>query len=544
MRRVASVMFVIGVLAGGFACGERDATELPTAANQRAEVEPAAPDETSSPEPAPTAVTPPAPPPLFPRGLVVNEPDTTAGYVLFNPLLSETTYLVDNDGQIVHTWKTSTSPGGGMYLLPNGHLLRPGRDPEMLGFRAGGTGGILQTLDWDGNVVWEWRLSDERRVQHHDVEPLSNGNILLIAWEVKSPEEALRVGRRPGQVPEQGLWPDWLVEIEPVPPSGANIVWEWHVWDHLVQNHDPGAPGYGDPAAHPERLDINAGARASPIDAEELAQLQALGYVPADAQVQDLEADFLHVNAIAYHPRLDQIALSVPELGEVWIIDHSTTMAEAATNRGGRGGKGGDLLYRFGNPAVYGRGGDGEPGGAQRFFYQHDVRWVPDGWNGAGNLTVFNNGRDRPAGAWSSIDEWTPPMDADGNYAVPPAGEPFGPSELAWQYRAKPEPTSFFAPFISGAQRLPNGNTMICSGTGGRFLEVTRAGDVVWEYRNPFSGSVRNADGSPPQPGLEENPYAVFRATRIPASHPALPGRGLRPLDPQPEWHNYEAQER
>ena len=243
----------------------------------------------------------------------------------------------------------------------------------------------------------------------------------------------------------------------------------------------------------------------------------------ADATPDDLRSDFLHTNAVAYHPRLDQIALSVPSLGEVWIVDHGTSTAEA---RGPRG----DLLYRWGNPAAYGHGLSGD----QRFFFQHDVRWIPDGQEGAGNLTIFNNGRDRPAGPWSSIDEWTPPLGPDGRYAIAD-GEPFGPTGLAWQF-VTAEPTDFFSPFISGARRFANGNTLICSGTGGRFLEVTREGEIVWEYRNPFSGDVVNEDGSAPQPGLDASPYAVFRATRIPADHPAVAGRQLVALDPQPAW--------
>lgn len=540
MRRVVLVLLWIVLQGSPLACGDDpDPGDPSTAstANGGAASAGGSPAPGAEEVPGDPAAPPPAPPPRFPRGLVVNEPGATPGYVLFNPLLSDTAYLVDNEGRVVHTWKTGTSPGGGMYLLPDGRLLRPGRDLELLAFRAGGTGGILQMLDWDGRVVWEWRLADESRVQHHDLEPLPNGNILLIAWETKSRDESLAAGRRPDQIPEQGLWPDWVLEIEPVLPDGANIVWEWHVWDHLVQDHDPDAPGYGDPAAHPERLDINAGAGEPSIDADELARLQALGYVPADAEPQDLQSDFLHVNAVAYHAGFDQIALSVPSLGEIWIIDHSTTAEEARTSRGGRSGRGGDLLYRFGNPSAYGRGDPGD----QLFFFQHDVRWVPEGWPGGGNLTVFNNGRGRPEGPWSSIDEWTPPVDADGRYAAPADDHPFGPDGLAWQYRARPDPTSFFAPFISGSQRLANGNTMVCSGTGGRFFEVTREGEVVWEYRNPFSGDVRKADGSAPQPGLDENPYAVFRATRIPADHPALAGRKLRPLDPQPEWFDHPA---
>jgi hypothetical protein len=522
--RGAWVVVLLPVL---LACGEREALAPPSAP------EAAAPAAAPAPAPEPARPDLFVPPPLLPRGLIMNEPGVTPGYVLFNPSLSDTAYLVDNDGRVVHQWKTPFAPGGDMELLPNGNLLRGSRDPEMLGFKTGGTGGILQELDWDGNVVWEWKLSDAGRVQHHDVTALPNGNVLLLAWEVKSPDEARSKGRRIDQIPEQGLWPDFVMEIEPVRPKAANTVWEWHVWDHLIQSHDPGAENHGDPAAHPARIDLNAGAVAPQIDPAQLEQLKALGYVPADATPQDLRSDFLHVNTVVHHPRLDQIALSVPAMGEIWIVDHSTTSAEAAGSSGGRYGRGGDLLYRWGNPAAYGRG----DASAQKFFFQHDVRWIPDGWEGAGNLTVFNNGRERPEGPWSSVDEWTPPVGADGRYALD--GGPFGPAALAWQYRA-PDPKTFYAPFISGAQRLANGNTLICSGTGGEFFEVTRAGEVVWQYRNPFWGDVRNVDGSLPQPRIDERPFAVFRATRIPAEHPALAGRALAPLDPQPAWFEWK----
>jgi hypothetical protein len=473
------------------------------------------------------------PPPKLPRGLVHNGPGASPGYVLFNPTLSDTAYLIDNAGQVVHVWKTPYGPGGDLELLPSGNLLRGARDPAALGFAAGGTGGILQELAWDGSVVWEWRLSDAQRIHHHDVTALPNGNVLLLAWEVKTPEAARHAGRRADQIPEQGLWPDFVLEVEPQRPAGARVVWEWHVWDHLIQHHDAAAESYGDPAQHPGRIDANAGTHAPPIDAAQLEQLKALGYVSPQATPQDLRSDFLHINTVAYHPRLDQIALSVPTLGEVWIVDHSTSTAEARGSTGGRSGRGGDLLYRWGNPAVYGRGGESD----QRLFFQHDVRWIPDGWDGAGNLLVFNNGRGRPEGAWSSVDEWTPPLGADGLYALS-GGAAFGPAALAWRYRA-PEPTELYAPFVSGAQRLANGNTLVCAGTDGSFFEVTRAGEVVWSYRNPYSGAVRNVDGSLPQPRADERPFALFRATRIPPDHPALAGRTLAPLDPQPAPFDY-----
>ena len=346
------------------------------------------------------AQIPPASPPAMPRGLVAKQHGVSDGYILFSPILSPTVFLMDNDARVVHTWHNEYG-GISHYLMPNGSLLRGARDPNILHFRSGGVSGILQEIDWEGNVVWEWKLGDEKRVLHHDIEPLPNGNVLALAWEVKTREEAIASGRRPNATPEQGLMPEWLLEIRPIRPRGAEIVWEWHIWDHLVQNHDPELANYADPAARPERLDLNAGVAAAAISAEELEQLKALGYVPEEAGEEDLRADFLHANSIDYHAGLDQIVLSVPTLGEIWILDHSTTTEEAAGSSGGRSGKGGDILYRWGNPATYGRGDDSRP----QLFFQHDVRWIPAGWKRASNLTIFNNGRDRPAGAFSSVDE-------------------------------------------------------------------------------------------------------------------------------------------
>jgi hypothetical protein len=470
---------------------------------------------------------PTAPPPAMPRGLMSNTSAVTPGYVLFSPFLSPMIYLMANDGTVVHTWHNAYG-GLSHYLEDDGTLLRGFRDPKILHFRQGGVSGGLQQIDWNGKVLWEWRLGDEKHVIHHDIERLPNGNILVLGWETKTRDEAIAAGRRPDSVTDKGLMTEYILEIQPILPDGAKIVWQWHIWDHLVQRHDASVPSYGQPAEHPERLDLNADAGTPLISAEELAQLQALGYVDAAAEPEDLRVDFLHVNAVDYHRGLDQIAISVPSLGEVWILDHSTTTREARSTVGGRSGKGGDLLYRWGNPANYGRG-EASPA---RLFFQHDVRWIPEGWERAGNLTIFNNGRDRPEGAFSSVDEITPPMNADGSYRIA-KGAPYGPEKLAWTAAL---PKDRFAPFISGAARLRNGNTFVCAGTDGKLLELSATGEIVWEYRNPYSGSLRLADGKPATAGTENYPYGIFRATRIPLDHPALKGRALKPLDPQPVW--------
>jgi hypothetical protein len=479
--------------------------------------------ESSQPEPDASQVTESAPggdgPSTHfdtPPGLRVNAREAAPGYVLYSPLKSGTTYLIDRDANVVHSWESEYAPHS-LYLLDDGRLLRPGRDPDDEHFEAGGAMGILQMFSWEGELIWEWKLSDSQRILHHDVEPLPNGNLLAIAWERKTPDEARAVGRRADWIPEGGLWPEILMEIGPILPDKARIVWEWHLWDHLVQDLDPALPNYASPMDRPERIDINAGSGPREVDPAELAQLKALGYVPDDAE-EDVTGDFIHLNAIDWNEELDEIVLVAPQLGEIWILARPRSSEEAA-------GPGGDLLYRWGNPEAYGRGKASE----LRLFYPHDAQWIPPGYPGAGRLTIFNNGYERPDGDYSSIEEIAPPLASDGSYMRDADGT-WGPREAAWTYTA-PQRESFFASYISGAHRLENGNTFITSGEEGRLFEVTPDGRTVWEYANPYTGNLTDSDGSPLW-GDEEDyeeyeipSHAVFRAQKIPPDHPGLAGR-------------------
>ena len=428
------------------------------------------------------------------RGLRSNTPEASPGYVIFNPDGSPTTYLIDLEGRFVHTWESEYSPGGGAYLLDNGNLLRGVREPDVPVFSGGGQAGGLQELTWDGEVVWDFTFATEDHLLHHDVAVLPNGNVLGIAWEQKSPEEANRAGRLAALTPEAGLWPEMLVEFERRPPNGARIVWEWHMWDHTIQN--PDASRYGEPEEHPELIHINGDREAPELSAEVLERVHAL----------------------------DQIVVSVPRFNEIWVIDHSTTTEEAAGHTGGRWGRGGDLLYRWGNPRVYGRGDEA----TRKLGFQHDVEWVPEGMPGAGHLTVFNNRVvDVDAdGDYSAVFELVPPTDGAGRYVVSETG-PFGPEEPTWSYLA-PTKWEFFSSGRSGAHRLANGHTFITSGAQGRFFEVTPEGEIVWEYWAPYAPTVGGNQAT------NANAYSVFRATKIPPDHPALAGRDLTPLDPQP----------
>ena len=167
------------------------------------------------------------------RGAIRNDPRATPGYTLYGGLISDTTYLIDNDGMVVHTWTSEYAPSGTAYLLDSGNIVRGGRQPDVARFNGGGQGGRLQEISWDGDLVWDYLFASDDHLLHHDVEPLPNGNILAIAWNHVDVDTARAAGRRMDLLPEHGLWPDTVVELEPVYPDGARVVWEWRTWDHL-----------------------------------------------------------------------------------------------------------------------------------------------------------------------------------------------------------------------------------------------------------------------------------------------------------------------
>ncbi len=401
-------------------------------------------------------------------GLFFHEPAAADGYVLFAPNTSNTTFLINKDGEVVNTWQSQHLPGLLGHLQSDGSLIRDAAPHGQGGngfINAPGAGGLLERFEWDGTKTWEFAYDSSLVLAHHDFEIMPNGNILLIAWEFKTETQATQAGRDPSLPGPGYLYPDHIVEVQPdYVNGGGEIVWQWHVWDHLVQDFDPTKDNYYGPngvAENPHLINVN--------------------YVSTFDEGASPGEDWTHANGIDYNAELDQIALSVREFSEIWIIDHSTTTAEAAGSTGGNSGRGGDLLYRWGNPEAYGRGDASD----RTLFYQHDVRWIPEGLPGAGNLTILNNGLGRPGTDFTSVEEITPPLELDGNYTLS-TGEAWGPLTPTWSYDG---PVENFAAIISGAVRLENGNTLITYGVNGNMTEVTSAGEEVWKYVNPYAGA-------------------------------------------------------
>lgn len=412
------------------------------------------------------------------------------GYTLFAPTINTNIYLVDECGQLINQWKADDKPGMMGKLTEDGSLIFAQRTKSVI-FNAGGVGGTLSSYDWDGELLYSFKFASNDFHQHHDFEILPSGNILLLGWELVPEEELAKLGR--ADYPPTGVWSERIMEIDVIDKDTFEIVWEWRLIEHIVQDINPDLPTYGVISDHPEKININF-------------------------TNQTLKtSDWLHCNSLDYNPDLDQIILNCRNFSEFWIIDHSTTTEEAKGSTGGLANKGGDILYRWGNPFAYNSGTPED----RAFFGQHDAHWVKSGIPGEGEIRVFNNGLGRPDGQYSTINNVIPPLDGFNYTKVNPA---YGPEEATVVYGAKEGDQFFYSQRISGSQKLPNGNTLICQGTKGKLLEVEENDEIAWEYINP-SGTIITTQGDFPQTAAN----AIFQAIKYEPDFIGFDGKDLTP---------------
>jgi len=423
----------------------------------------------------------------------MNSNQSYDGYTLFAPLRSNVTYLVNNCGEIINKWSSSFNPAASVYLLENGNLLKTGKIANSE-ITFGGVGGKIELFDWDNKLLWEYTYSSSEFTQNHDVFPLPNGNILMLAITTITKAEAILAGRNPALILDEKIYNPQIIELEPIIGTNlANIAWEWNIKDHLIQDFDNTKANFGAIKDHPELLDfnfLNGGSGHS---------------------------NWLHINSLQYNANLDQIVLSSRILSEIYIIDHSTTTVEASLHSGGNYGKGGDFLYRRGNPEAYNMGGPTN----RTLFGQHYPHWIPEGLVDAGKLLIFNNGN---SGS-SAIDIVSPPTTSAGVYSYDIMNG-YGPVAPEWSYIDPTDPQNFFSAILSSAQRLPNGNMLICDGDSGYFFEIDANNNIVWEYINPDTANGILSQGDTP---TSNN---VFRASKFSKDYPAFNGKDLTPGDP------------
>lgn len=400
----------------------------------------------------------------------VNE-SKSEGYTLFTALSDDRTFLVNNCGEVINQWDFSGQIGRQVYLLENGNLLQ-------------GNGFNVDIRDWNNNILWslDYMAVLGFRI-HHDLEPLPNGNFLALVRDSYTNIEMFDAGMDTS-FPEDSFVLERIVEIEPVGTNSANVVWEWKLFDHLIQEFDVSKPNHGIVADNPQLLDMNYddGHGTNPI----------------------------HANAIDYNEDLDQIAISARHLSEVFIIDHSTTSIEAAAHTGGDYGKGGDFLWRWGNPEVYNQGTIDD----RKLGRQHDIKWISEGPH-QGKMSVFCNdgyGTDLTASSIHIIDQ----NDVNGVYSLN-SGK-YLPDDYFWSYDGTILGEVMLGSSRCGVQILSNGNALINETQTGRISEVDNSGNVVWVYIIPIAANANLDQFSAPSGN------GAFRAHRYSESYIGFDG--------------------
>ncbi|MFT5858222.1 MAG: hypothetical protein ACI865_000306 [Flavobacteriaceae bacterium] len=385
-------------------------------------------------------------------GTLLNESETSDGFTLLHPLGFDTTYLINNCGEKINQWPGDLPNGAFAGLKSNGNLVKAVSYAGDGFFVAGGRTGRIVEQDWSGSVLWEYTLADSNFHLHHDVHILPNDNLLVIAWEKKSMAECIAAGRDTNNIQTEGLWPCVVFEIQKV-GGFSSIVWEWHSWDHLIQNFDSTKANYGDLLLNKSRIDINKG---NPNN----------------------HPDWIHLNGMDYNESLDMILLSSPMLNEIFIIDHSTSSIEASSNSGGIYGEGGDLLWRWGNPANY-NGGDTTE---QQLSFQHDPQWVDRGTIYTNMISVFSNQEVDGATNVSTAKIIEFSFDSINNL-FPVVDNSYLPETTFFEYQLA---DSLFSAHISGLEVQENDNILIASGGNSTFIEIDTNSQVVWKYIVPI----------------------------------------------------------
>lgn len=397
------------------------------------------------------------------KGIQLNTPEAFDGYKLCTSDQNRT-YLLNNCGRIVNTW-LDTRPQYYCRLTDEGNLIYIYNNQ------------IIER-DWNNNTVNTVTLNSTGLILDYEVMKLANGNFLAASRRLRSSDYFDELGWDPDKTTPNRT--DGVVEIDP----NGNIVWEWNIGDHTIQDKITDASNYGSVQDHPELVDVNA---ISSYDWQ-------------------FPESFM-INSIDYNPELDQILISVRKVSEFMIIDHSTTTEEAAGSTGGNSEMGGDILYRWGNPQNYGQGSEED----RVLYFQHNPNWVKYGEH-KGKIIVYNNGLSHfipNVGSISSVHIVNPPVDNNGNYMLN-EGEAFAPSSADVTINKVETNTLFYSGYTSGAQVLPNGNIYITVGLFADFLEVKTDGTKVWEYSLP-------------------NTAYIFRSEQYPRDFPGFEGKDLSP---------------
>jgi hypothetical protein len=362
------------------------------------------------------------------NGILYNSEIAQEGYVLCTHDFN--TYLIDQCGQKVNSWSAwnmdfhaKLTDEGSIYYIKDGKIIE---------------------RDWEDNIIAEIEHNVPELKLVYDIIKMSNGNYLVnCRWAINQ-DELLSLGWDINLGSSNLI--DGIVEINP----DGEVLWAWNIKEHTIQDQVTNATNHGSVDDNPQLMDIRA--------------------------ISNYDWKFgeaFMFNGFDYNEELDLILISVRKMSELIIIDHSTTTKEASGNLGGTYGKGGDILYRWGNPKNY------NPNTiAERFlYYQHNPNWIEYGEH-KGGIIVFNNGLSTNTG--SSVIIIKPEVDENGQFLM--ADSIFVPSMPARKIGY--EIFDFrFSDYTSGAKVMENGNIYITSGEWDQFIEVTPNDEIAWNYK-------------------------------------------------------------
>ena len=340
----------------------------------------------------------------IPYGVVYYDPaNAYNGYTFFGSV------LVDMRGNLIR--KSATGDGGVWgEVYDDGHFLTvtaTGGGRGGAGWSGGGRAMTLVEMDFDGNVHGKWSPAESGREElepHHQYIRIFNPKVndytyLVLVYTPLamdpqrrdiSYQEAINNGADPSKGLNEERPPDQngIVEVD----RQGNILWEWYVWDHTIQDFDPTRGKYGNLGA-PEnwgKIDLNL----------------------ALNDQDGLDFSWSTLNSIDYNPELDHIAINSRDHSEFYIIDHGATFvpADPAASKALAAGAAGDFIFRWGTPSNYRMGQKAEcnHNRTAQIFGAHDIQWIREGTPGVGNFLIFDNGMfrlsERPRSAVLEID--------------------------------------------------------------------------------------------------------------------------------------------
>jgi len=419
---------------------------------------------------------------IYPTGTTIYDPARSwNGFTVLSPLNTPAVLVIDMNGAIVKRWEDyNDSAGGPARIFPGGYVMAAsGANPPHQESLA------LVLRDFAGKTLWQFSRSEPITTreggtawsarQHHDWQRESfpagyyspestpvveGGNVLVLT----------HTDHTQPKVAERPLEDDRLIEVA----WTGEIVWQWLASDHI------------------DELGFAPDARAAIRNAASFNAARG-------------SFDWLHVNSATYvgpNRWFDQ--------GDARFAPNNVIISSREASLLAIVGRDGRIVWRLGPDFSASK----ELQAIRQIIGQHHAHVIPKGLPGAGNLLVFDNGGASGYG-------FANPIAPEGRGAfVRPTSRVLEINpvtlELVWSY-TNPR---FFSTNISSAQRLPNGNTLVTAGAGGRLFEVTREGAIVWEYMFPLFSGPNQAN-------------AVYRAYRLPYGWiPQLPVPAERKVTP------------